>query len=38
VSEVAGRYGASAERETADADEAYGDEDPPRTVTIGLHW
>jgi uncharacterized cupin superfamily protein len=30
VSELAGRYGASAERETADPDQAYGPFPPPR--------
>ena len=38
VSEAAARHGASAERETASAQEAYGDTRRPRPVDLGLPW
>jgi uncharacterized cupin superfamily protein len=38
VSELAARYGASAERETPSEDEAYGDTRAPRPVDLGLPW
>jgi uncharacterized cupin superfamily protein len=38
VSEAAARYGASAERETASEDEAYGETRDPRPVSLGIPW
>jgi len=38
VSEVAGRYGASAEEETDDAAVAYSGTAPPEPASIGLPW
>lgn len=38
VSEVAARYGASAERETPSEAEAYGDSRDPRPVELRLPW
>ena len=38
VSEAAARYGASVERETPSAEEAYGDTRRPRAVDLGLPW
>ena len=38
VSEVAARYGASAERETASEQEAYGETRNPRPTDLGLPW
>jgi hypothetical protein len=38
VSEVAARYGASAERETPDEHEAYGDTKKLEPRPIGVPW
>lgn len=38
VSAAAARHGASAERETASEDEAYGETRSPRPVDLGLTW
>jgi uncharacterized cupin superfamily protein len=38
VSAAAARYGASAERETPDPDDAYGDTRDPRPVSMDLPW
>jgi uncharacterized cupin superfamily protein len=38
VSEAAARYGASVERETSSADEAYAGTRRPRPVSLGLPW
>ena len=38
VSAAAARYGASAERETSSAEEAYGDSCSPRPIELGLPW
>ena len=38
VSELAAKYGASAARETASEQEAYGDTRRPRPTSLGLPW